>query len=263
MLSGADSTYLLKCAIVETLDGRYPEALAYLEQMFGQPINRGVPSNAKVSALFFASVALIRLGRGAEAIPLLEAVVASSQAFPDQLMREIEVSPAVQLNLRAAGPPAPVPDSAVPGFLLAEEYTKAGRREDAARLLSSVIATGGGPVCALKLASLYGQAEDWPSVIWATHGYSSGSDDAALAVALERAEALICLDLHDAALAVLDNVLKVPGRDQGLIAEGWLLVGRCQEQGARLSKTSDEYEGALRSDRRFQGPTPHTLERDA
>ena len=79
------------------MQGRYADGLADF-----QDVDARDQSGAHVGEEYFAGMCLIGMDRPAEAIPYLEAVLASDFLIPDPLMTKYGVGGAMQINVTAA-----------------------------------------------------------------------------------------------------------------------------------------------------------------
>ncbi|HYU57850.1 MAG TPA: DUF4236 domain-containing protein, partial [Actinomycetota bacterium] len=155
------------------MQGRHEDALAALREVIGRD-----PANAHVGEEVFAGMALVELGRNADAIPMLEAVVASDQQIPDALMTKYRLSGQMVVAVTPAVT-ATVPMSHVSAALmLAELYQRAGRPQAAVELLESLGSLAPDPVFALSLAELYAAMERPDDVLRVTEGFVQNRDDA-------------------------------------------------------------------------------------
>ena len=146
-------------------------------------------------------------------MPALQVLIASEHVLPDQIMAKYGVGGLIEVAL------TPLSTITMPittfgaALLLAEVYQRLGHREEAITLVQSLGAVTEEPVCALSLAELYGESNQWQDVVRVTEGFPSNVDDLTLEIICRRAAALSELGMHTGALQVLKEALRFRKRD--------------------------------------------------
>ena len=186
-----------------------------------------------------------------EAVPALQAVIGSDHALPDQMMSKYGVGGYIEVGvtpLSMVAVPVNTPGAAL---LLAEVYQRLGRSAEAINLLESLGSVTNEPVCALSLADLYGESEQWPEVARVTDGFTSNEDDLTLEILCRRAHALIDLGMHTGALQVLKEALRFRKRNPVLRRTARYLRGLSYEQQGKPSQARKEFERVYAEDASF------------
>ena len=228
------------------MQGRLDQAAKVLRQATQRDADA-----ARIADEFFLGLSLIGLGRFGEAASPLAAVVASDHSLPDQMMRKYGVGGHIEVGV------TPISMVAVPmttvgaALLLAEVYQRLGRRDEAIDLLESLGSVTEAPMCALSLAELYAESEQWKEVERVTDGFPSNEDDLTLEILCRRAGALIDLDMHTGALQVLKEALRFRKRNPVLLRSARYLRGVSYEEQGKQALARKEFERVYAEDASF------------
>lgn len=242
--SGTEKQY--RKGLVALSNGQYDEAVKVLE---GEIANE----TSNISDDFLLGVALSKVGRPADAIATLERVTASDVALPDELMRKyaknlslaitVEIVPGVVIELPF--------DSAGAAALLAEQYQREGRLEDAAALMEGLGEAGLAPeVAAISLAELYFALRRWDEVARVTDAVPN-TDDLSAATLMYRGAAFVEQGLYEAALIALKEALRYRKRAAPILDAAHYYRGRAYELQGDAVKARKEWEAVYASNPDF------------
>jgi Flp pilus assembly protein TadD len=228
------------------MKGGYEDAIGELRQVM-----RLDPSQAHVSEELFAGMCLIGLGRSEEAVPMFEAIVASHQEIPDQLMAKFHITGVLTIPI-TQWMAATVPMSSLgASLMLAELYQHTGRSNDAIELLESLGSLTGAPAFALSLAELYEGADRHDDVLRVTEDYTANTDDLTAHLLAFRASALSSKGLHDAALQTLKEALRFRSRDAAIMRLSRYVRAHVYEQMGQKAKAKRDLERIYAEDPQF------------
>lgn len=242
--SGTEKQY--RKALVALANEQYDEAVEALDDEV-----RDEKSN--ISDDFLLGIALSKTGRPAEAIAALERVAASDIALPDELMRKyaknlslaitVEIVPGVIVELPF--------DSAGAAALLAEQYQREGRLDEAAGIMEGLGEAGlAAEVAAISLAELYFALERWDEVARVTDAVPN-TDDLTAATLMYRGAAFVEQGLYEAALIALKEALRYKKRAAPILNAAHYYRGRAYELQGDATKARKEWEIVSASDPDF------------
>jgi tetratricopeptide (TPR) repeat protein len=227
------------------MQGRFEEALAHLQEA-----RRRDTAGRHIGEELFLGLTLIALGRPAEAIEPLRAVLAADEPVPDALMQRYGVGGTIQVGITSQIT-AEIPIGSVGvALMLAEVYQHLGMVQEAIELLESVGAIAPDPIFALSLADLYTEASSWEEVVRVTEG-SSNVDDATCQLLALRANALYHLGLHDAAIEAAKAALRSRSRAPELLRYARYVRALAYEAAGRRSLARKDLERIYAEDARF------------
>lgn len=224
--------------VTSYMQGRYEDALRSFKD-----VSERDEIGAHAAEEFFAGMTLVAIERLDEAVPFLEAVLASDHTIPDQLMTkygvggdlEVAVTPATSVRV-------PMSNLSV-ALMLAEAYQRTGARQKAIELLESLGAIAPGePAFALSLADLYAEAEEWDDVVRVTEGVTENQDDVSANILGFRANAMVELGMSEAALAITKEALRFRKRSPELLWFARYVRGRAYEIVGKAGMAKREFE---------------------
>jgi tetratricopeptide (TPR) repeat protein len=177
------------------------------------------PSAGHVAEEFFAAFSAAALGDHRQAIGLLDQVLASPVALPDQLMAKYGITGVAQVSVTPEVV-AELPYSNLAAALLAAElHQRSGQPQRAMELLESLGALAPSPFFALSLAEMYADLGRWDDVLRVTEDFTANVDDATCQLLVYRGRALREKGLHQAALEILREALKSKKRHEDTLKE--------------------------------------------
>ena len=220
------------------MQGRHADALTAF-----QDVEARDAGGEHVGEEFFAGMCLVGLGRIPDAIPYLEAVLASDFSIPDPIMMKYRVGGAMEIGVTpAVAATVPMSNLAV-ALILAEAYQLTDQRPKAIELLESLGAEAPEePVFALSLADLYFEGDQWEDVVRVTEGVQANEDDTTLNILAFRAYALGELGMTEAALALTKECLRTKKRNPALLRFARYIRGRTYESAGKASMARKEFE---------------------
>jgi tetratricopeptide (TPR) repeat protein len=229
------------------MQGRHADALAALRDVEAKDAG-----GEHVGEEFFASLCLAALERLGEAVPYLEAILASDFSIPDSLMTKYRVTGAMQIEVTPAVTVTVQMSNLAVALILAEAYQRTDQRSKAVELLESLGGEAPGePVFALSLADLYFDGEQWDDVVRVTEGVQANDDNATLNILTFRAYALNELGMTEAALALTKECLRTKKRNPALLRFARYVRGRAYERAGKASMARKEYEKVYAEDASF------------
>lgn len=233
--------------VIAYMQGRHADALTAF-----QDVQVRDADGEHVGEEFFAGICLVGLERIPEAVPYLEAVLASDFSIPDPLMTKYRVSGAMEIGVTpAVSVTVPMSNLAV-ALLLAEAYQRMDQRPKAIELLESLGAEAPGePVFALSLADLYIEGDQWDDVVRVTEGVQTNEDDVRLKILAFRAYALNELGMSEAALALTKECLRTKKRNPDILRFARYVRGRAYESIGKASMARKEYEKVYAEDANY------------
>lgn len=229
------------------MQGRYDAAVKSLQDSAERDT-----ANEHVGEEFFLAMSLIGLERASEAIPYLEAVIASDHPLPDPIMLRygvagdmvVGVTPMVEVTVPMSNLSA--------ALMLAEAYQHTGQSESAIELLESLGSVAPNePVFALSLADLYTESSDWHDAVRVTDGTTSNEDDVSLNILVYRAGAMVELEMYEAALELTKECLRFKKRNPDLLKFARYLRGRAYEGAGKAGMAKREFERVYAQDASF------------
>lgn len=235
MAAGAEQSF--RNAVVSAACGDWENARANLEKT----TQRDTSHDADDLLLAYA---LVRLGRDAEAVPLLERVIASETELPDTLMSKYMDNLGFQIEVRIV----PGIDTVLPfdgtgaALLFAELYQRAGRIDEAADLVEGLAEAGlSEPLARVSLAELYASSGRWDDAVRVTGGVTNTDDLSALTLSY-RGAALGALGQFDESLVALREALKSRSRSAPVLHSARYHRARVYEEMGQPGRAKQDYE---------------------
>ena len=230
------------------MQGRYEDGLRSFKDVQARD-----SAGQHIGEEFFAGMCLVGLERTSEAIPYLEAVLASDDSIPDPLMTKYGVGGGMEIDVTpAVSAMAPMTNLAV-ALILAELYQHTDQRQRAVELLESLGAQAPGePVFALSLADLYFEGDEWDDLVRVTEGVQTNEDDVTLNILVLRAFALNELGMAEGALALTKEALRTKKRNPLLLRFARYLRGRAYDTMGKAGMARKEYEKVFAEDSTYQ-----------
>lgn len=235
MAPGAEQSF--RKAVVAAACGDWEEARANLEKT----TQRDTSHDADDLLLAYA---FVRLERDADAVPLLERVIASETELPDAFMSKYMDKLGFQIQVRLVpGIETMLPfDSAGAAFLLAELYQRAGRIDEAAELVEGLAEAGlAEPLARVALAELYASSGRWEDARRVTDGVTNTDDLSALTLSY-RGAALGALGQFDESLVALREALKSRSRSSPVLHSARYHRARVYEEMGQPGRARQDYE---------------------
>lgn len=235
MASGAEESF--RKAVVAAACGDWEDARANLEKT----TQRDTGHDADDLLLAFA---LVRLGRDAEAVPLLERVIASETELPDAFMSKYMDRLDFRVDVRIVpGIETALPfDNVGAALLLAELYQRAGRTDEAADLVEGLAEAGlSEQLARVALAELYASSGRWEDAVRVTDGVTNTDDLSALTLSY-RGAALGALGQFDESLVALREALKSRSRSAPVLHSARYHRARVYEEMGQPGRARQDFE---------------------